>query len=127
MKLLLDMNLPARWVQYLIEAGFEAVCWSRLGAVTAPDAEIIAKARAEGYVIFTRDLDFGAMMFFTRANKPSIVQVRAKDARPERIGADVVSALRQVEKELEEGALLTIDPLHSRLRLLPLGLRQEVL
>jgi len=39
MKLLLDMNLPARWVQYLIEAGFEAVCWSRLGAVTAPDAE----------------------------------------------------------------------------------------
>jgi len=124
MKLLLDMNLPARWEEYLTEAGFEAIHWSRLGAATASDDEIIAKAGAEGYVIFTRDLDFGTIMFFTRADKPSIVQVRAKDTRPECIGSDVISALRQVEKELEEGALLTIDPLHSRLRLLPLGLRQ---
>ncbi|MDR2696043.1 MAG: DUF5615 family PIN-like protein [Deltaproteobacteria bacterium] len=124
MKLLLDMNLSARWVQYLNEAGFEAVHWSRLGSITASDDEIIAKARAEGYVIFTRDLDFGAMMFFVQADKPSIVQVRVEDARPELIGVDVVTALRQMEKELEEGALLTIDPLRSRLRLLPLGLRQ---
>ena len=124
MKLLLDMNLPARWANYLIEAGFEAVHWSCLGAATASDDEIIAKARTEGYVILTRDLDFGTIMHFARADKPSIVQVRALDARPELIGADVVSALRQVEKELEEGALLTIDPLRSRLRFLPLGLRQ---
>jgi len=124
MKLLLDMNLPARWEKYLTDVGFEAVHWSRLGTAAASDDEIIVKARVEGYVIFTRDLDFGAIMFFTRADKPSIVQVRTKDARPECIGADVISALRQVEKELEEGALLIIDPRHSRLRLLPLGLRQ---
>ena len=92
MKLLIDVNLSARWAQYLAEAGFEAVHWSRIGAATASDEEIIAKARAEGYVIFTRDLDFGAMMFFAQADKPSIVQVRVEDARPELIGADVVSA-----------------------------------
>ena len=120
MKLLLDMNLPARWVEYLAGAGFEAVHWSRLGPSTAPDKEIIAKAMEEGYVILTRDLDFGAIMFFTRASKPSIVQVRARDARPERIGADVISSLRQMEKELEAGALLTIDHLRSKLKLLPL-------
>jgi len=124
MKLLIDVNLPARWAQYLIEAGFEAVHWSQFGSTSAPDGEIIAKAKAEGYVILTRDLDFGTIMFFARTDKPSIVQVRAKDARPEFIGADVVSALRQAEKELEEGALLTIDPQRSRLTFLPLGLRQ---
>ena len=124
MKLLIDVNLSVRWVQYLTEAGFEAAHWSCLGSISAPDDEIIAKAKAEGYVIFTHDLDFGAIMFFARADKPSIVQVRASDARPEAIGADVVSALHQVKKELEEGALLTIDPQRSRLKLLPLGLRQ---
>ena len=51
MKLLIDVNLPARWVQYLTEAGFEAVHWSRIGSITAPDDEIIVRARAEGYVI----------------------------------------------------------------------------
>ncbi len=124
MKFIIDMNLPARWGQYLTEAGFEAVHWSRLGPASASDDEIVARARAEGYVIFTRDLDFGTILFFSQDDKPSIVQVRAKDARPEYIGNDVVSALRQMERELEEGALLTIDPQRSRLQLLPLGLRQ---
>ena len=45
MKLLIDVNLPARWEQYLMEAGFEAVHWSRLGSVSASDDEIIAKAK----------------------------------------------------------------------------------
>ena len=124
MKLLVDMNLPARWEKYLADAGFEAIHWSRFGASTAPDDEIIAKARAEGYVILTRDLDFGAIMFFTQADTPSIVQVRTTDARPEFVGADVLSALRQAEKELEAGALLTIDLQRSRLQILPLRLRQ---
>jgi hypothetical protein len=36
------------------------------------------------------------------------------------IGLRVVAALRQVEVELQAGALLTIDTARDRLRLLPL-------
>jgi predicted nuclease of predicted toxin-antitoxin system len=48
------------------------------------------------------------------------VQIRAEDVSPDVIGAKVVAALRQMEPELEAGALLTFDAVHARLRLLPL-------
>ena len=119
MKFLIDMNLRPAWVEYLADAGFEAVHWSSLGASAASDTEIFARAQADGYVILTRDLDFGLILGFTGASKPSVVQIRAKAAHPKIIGAVVVRALRQSERDLQEGALLTIEPNRARLRLLP--------
>ena len=125
MKLLIDMNLTPDWVQYLMEAGFQAIHWSRVGDITASDTDIVACACAEGYVIFTRDLDFSTILALSHDNKPSVVQVRVQEVLPEDIGETVVQALRQAEKELEAGALLSIDsPVRTRLRVLPLGLRQ---
>jgi predicted nuclease of predicted toxin-antitoxin system len=48
MKLLVDMNLSPRWVKLLLDAGIEASHWSNLGRANAPDAEIMAFARANG-------------------------------------------------------------------------------
>ena len=96
-----------------------------MGGNTAPDTEIVAYAVAEGYVIFTRDLDFSTILAFSHGDKPSVVQLRVQEVLPEDIGKTVVRGLRQAEKELEAGALLTIDsPTRTRLRILPLGLRQ---
>jgi predicted nuclease of predicted toxin-antitoxin system len=119
MKLLIDMNLPVSWVKYLAKASVEAVYWSSLGPIAAPDTDIIARAKEGGYVIMTRDLDFGVIMFMTRAKKPSVVQIRVEDVRPEIIGELVVNALRQTERDLQAGALLTIEPQRARIRLLP--------
>ncbi|MDR0467132.1 MAG: DUF5615 family PIN-like protein [Deltaproteobacteria bacterium] len=119
MKLLIDMNLPVSWVKYFEKAGIEAAYWSSLGPAAAPDAEIVARAKADGYVIMSRDLGFGIIMFMTQAKKPSIVQIRVEDVRPEIIGELVVEALRQTERDLLAGALLTIAPKRARLRLLP--------
>jgi predicted nuclease of predicted toxin-antitoxin system len=125
MKLLVDMNLTPDWVQYLSKAGLQAVHWSSVGGNAAPDADIVAYAQAEGYVIFTRDLDFSAILALSHGDKPSVVQLRVQEVLPEDIGETVVWALRQAEKELEAGALLSIDnPARTRLRLLPLGFRQ---
>jgi predicted nuclease of predicted toxin-antitoxin system len=51
------------------------------------------------------------------------VQIRAEDVSPDVIGKPVIAALRQMADELEEGALLTIDPVRTRLRVLPLQWR----
>jgi predicted nuclease of predicted toxin-antitoxin system len=120
MKLLVDMNLSPRWVKTLIDAGIEASHWSSLGAANAPDADIMAFARANGYVVLTHDLDFSAILAATQDAKPSVVQIRAEDVRPETVGRTLIEALRQMAVELEEGALLTIDPARTRLRVLPL-------
>jgi predicted nuclease of predicted toxin-antitoxin system len=119
-KLLVDMNLSPRWVDRLVEAGFEATHWSVVGAGNAPDAVIMALAKAQDYVVLTHDLDFGAILAVTHGDKPSVVQIRAENVSPEAIGGAVIDALRQMRTELEAGALLTVDPGRTRLRLLPL-------
>lgn len=70
--------------------------------------------------MLTHDLDFSAILAATQGEKPSVVQIRADDVSPDVIGLQVIAALRQMELDLEEGALLTVDPNHTRLRLLPL-------
>jgi len=120
MKLLIDMNLSPRWVGVLFDAGIESVHWSALGAHDATDSQIMAYARANDYVVLTHDLDFSAILAATHGEKPSVVQIRAGDVSPEVIGKQVVAALRQMASDLEDGALLTVDPSRTRLRVLPL-------
>jgi len=118
-KLLVDMNLSPRWLGVLFEAGIEAAHWSMLGAQNAPDSEIMAYARVNGYVVLTHDLDFSAILAATQGEKPSVVQIRAEDVSPDVIAKQVIAALRQMATELEDGALLTIEPNRTRLRVLP--------
>ena len=120
MKLIIDMNLSPRWVTLFTSAGMEAAHWSTLGAQNAQDSEIMAFARMHDCVVLTHDLDFGAILAATHGEKPSVVQIRAEDVSPDVVGNQVIIALRQMESELEEGALLTIDPNRTRLRILPL-------
>ena len=120
MKLLVDMNLSPRWVAALADAGIEAMHWSMLGAHNAPDPVIMSYAKANDHVVLTHDLDFGAILAATHGEKPSVVQIRAEDVSPDVIGKQVIGALRQMASELEAGALLSVDPIHTRLRVLPL-------
>ena len=123
MKLLVDMNLSPGWVTLLGDAGVQAAHWSTIGAGKAPDSEIMAYASANGYVVLTHDLDFSAILAVTHGEKPSVVQIRAEDLSLDTIGKQVIAALLQMTFELEEGALLTIDPNRIRVRILPLQSR----
>lgn len=123
MKLLIDMNLSPRWVATLAAAGFEAAHWSSVGQPNAADSQIMAYAAANGFVVLTHDLDFGAILAATQGLAPSVVQIRADDLRPESIGPRLILALRQMGDELDAGALLSVDPMRARLALLPLRSR----
>ena len=50
----------------------------------------------------------------------SVLQVRAQDVLPEAMAAPVLQALRQFERELGEGALVSVDLSRARVRVLPL-------
>jgi predicted nuclease of predicted toxin-antitoxin system len=119
-KLLIDMNLSPLWVDFLRSAGIEAAHWASVGERDALDTDIVAYAAAADYIVLTHDLDFGAILAATNGARPSVVQFRAGDLSPEVIGRHLVDALRRVETEMEQGALLTIEPGRSRMRLLPL-------
>ena len=114
------MNLSPSWVPVLESHGFSAVHWSAVGDGRAPDGVILRWARENGHVVFTNDLDFGAILAVGRATAPSVVQVRTQDVTPESLTALLVRALRQHEVILQQGALITVDETRLRSRILPL-------
>ena len=119
MKLLIDMNLPEEWVLVLARHGYESVHWSSIGSTTAEDSEIMEYAKLNGYVVFTHDLDFGALLASSGADRPSVFQVRTLGVLPIQIEPLVIAALKQFEPTLEAGALVSVDEKRSRARILP--------
>jgi predicted nuclease of predicted toxin-antitoxin system len=108
----------------LKSAGHEPTHWSQIGPINAPDREILEWARTNKYFLFTHDLDFGAILAATDAHSPSVFQIRTQNISPKTLAGVVLSALKQFEERLREGALVTVDERQSRVHLLPLT-RQE--
>ncbi len=119
-RLLIDMNLSPEWVDFLEKENIEAVHWSEIGDPSASDREIFAYAREHNFIVFTHDLDFGAILAATNAEAPSVVQIRTQDTMPAKQGAKLIEAMQTFESALKEGALLTLDEMKQRIRILPL-------
>jgi len=119
MKILIDMNLSPDWVEVFQKAGWQAQHWSHIGNPQAPDQEIMAWARKDGWIVFTHDLDFGAILAMTRVQSPSVIQVRTQNVMPRHLATQLIQTLREQQSVLEKGALVTIDETKSRVRILP--------
>jgi predicted nuclease of predicted toxin-antitoxin system len=120
MKILVDMNLSPRWVDFLASAGFEAVHWTQVGAPDASDSELMRWASEREHVVLTSDLDFGAILAATQERAPSVLQLRSDVLTPETMGRAVLAAIGQARQALADGALVSVDLFRARLRVLPL-------
>jgi predicted nuclease of predicted toxin-antitoxin system len=120
MKILVDMNLSPRWIDFRASAGFEAAHWSQIGASDARDTEVMHWTADHDHIVLTSDLDFGAILAATHDRRPSVVQLRSDVLTTSVIGSVVVAALRQMTRELNDGALVSVDTTRTRLRVLPL-------
>jgi predicted nuclease of predicted toxin-antitoxin system len=70
--------------------------------------------------VFTHDFDFGTMLALTHADGPSVIQVRGQDVLPDHMAPILVAALNQHESEIAAGALVVVDEVKSRVRILPI-------
>lgn len=114
------MNLSPQWCDALAKHGFAAMHWSSVGSRDAEDNEIFAWARTNGYVVFTNDLDFGAILASTGETGPSVLQIRMQRLLPSDAEPLVIAALRQFASALDRGALVVVDESRARARILPL-------
>src|SRR6266481_2728280 len=106
MKILIDMNLSPDWVKVLAAQGWETVHWSSIGDIRATDQIIFHWARENAYVVFTHDLDFGAILAATNADAPSVFQIRVQDVFPQVFSKRVIQVFREYASMLESGALI---------------------
>ncbi len=120
MKILIDMNLSPHWLSFFESNNIEVVHWSDVGPVDADDVSIMEWSLANGYIVFTHDLDFGTALALTRSKGPSVIQIRTQDTMPDAVGAAIVAVIKKYEESLRLGSLVVIDQNRARVRILPL-------
>jgi len=118
--IVIDMNLSPEWVDVLAHEGWMVVHWSQVGPPDADDAVIMAWAVSHRHCVITCDLDFTTILALTHATGPSVIQLRAQANLPDQIAPLIVNAIRRFEADLQQGALLVVDVVRSRIRVLPL-------
>jgi predicted nuclease of predicted toxin-antitoxin system len=122
MRFLIDVNLSPDCTALFSRHGLEAVHWFTVGDPRADDQAIMSWARTHGYIIFTHDLDFGAMLALTQTSGPSVIQVRTYDVSPDHLEPLIIPVIRKYQAELDAGALIVVEEARSRVRILPLAI-----
>ncbi len=82
MKFLSDMGISPKAVMFLRSLGHEAVHLHELHLDRMTDSEIMTKARNEGMVILTHDLDFSDLVASSGSSLPSVVVFRLRNSAP---------------------------------------------
>jgi len=120
MKFLADMGISPRTVEFLRDSGLEAVHLSEEGLFLMEDDAILFKARTEGYVLLTHDLDFGELIAVSGAQLPSVIVFRLRNMRPENVNRHLIKIIEDYQGKLEEGVFISVTEGQARIRSLPL-------
>lgn len=119
MRFLADMGISPETVTWLRSLGYDAVHLHELGLDRARDSAILEKAREEGRVILTHDLDFGELIAASGARLPSIVVFRLRSMHPEKVDGYLRRIVIEQQESLVQGAVLSVTEGQVRVRLLP--------
>jgi predicted nuclease of predicted toxin-antitoxin system len=121
MKFLLDMGIARSTADYLRNHGHNAVHLREVGLQRLSDHDIIHKARTEGRVILTHDLDFGRIIALSQSHLPSVITFRLNNMQPSQVNRYLAQTLARFNEHLEMGALVSVNERAIRVRLLPVG------
>ena len=115
-----DMPISPRTVEFLRSLGHDGVRLTELGMAGATDEEILDYAREQDFIILTMDLDFGGLLAQKVWEKPSVVTFRLDNPEVDRINRILAERLPDIEKDLQEGAIVTVEESRVRVRDLPI-------
>ncbi len=120
MRWLLDMNIPRRLKLLLESAGHQCRHAGDIGLERADDWAIMEEAARRDEVILTHDLDYGRLLTFTGATKPSVVIIRLSRLHAQAIYERLLRVWPLIEQPLADGAIVVLEDAAIRVRPLPL-------
>lgn len=121
MKFLADMGISMTTVRWLKSLKHDVVHLREIGFQQMPDEEIFRKAKEEGRVILTFDLDFGDIIAASHEQSVSVIIFRMEDERPAAINARLVQILTESTEALLRGAIILVEDWRYRVRQLPIA------
>jgi predicted nuclease of predicted toxin-antitoxin system len=120
LKFLTDVGVSQSTVQWLRSAGHDVAHLPEQGLERMADTDMLAKARAEGRIALTFDLDFGELMAAGRHSCPSDITFRLRNQRPENANRCLARVLAEQNERLAANVIVTIEETGYRLRQLPI-------
>lgn len=114
-----DVHISPATVSELKKEGYSISRITDFLPANTSDKRIIDFARKNKAVIVTQDLDFSSLIAQSGRLSPSVVSLRVGNAEPKAISKLLHTVLPQIETELYEGALVSVDEVHFRIRKLP--------
>lgn len=126
MRFLADMGISMSTVRFLLERGHDATHLRDEGLFRLEDSKIVVKARTEGRIVLTFDLDFGGIMASSPAAQPSVILFRLSNQTPSSVNPRLDALITASAEELAAGAFVTVDDQGYRLRTLPLLSGQRI-
>lgn len=115
------MPLSPSLAAWLSQQGHDAVHATDLGLHRAADADIIVRARREGRIIITADLDYPRLLALARATEPSLILFRGGDWSEREVRDRLSTILQGLSAADISQSILTIDRKRVRRRRLPIG------
>ena len=122
LEFLTNMNISPLTVEQLRKNGWNIVRVSEVMDRGSKDIDIFIYAQQQNKVVITQDLDFSAILALSGYEKPSLINLRLENPRPDLVTSRIIEVVSTMEKELEEGVVVTIDETTARYRNLPVGL-----
>jgi predicted nuclease of predicted toxin-antitoxin system len=122
LEFLANMNISPLTVEQLRKHGWNIVRVSEVMNKESKDIDILTYAQKQNKVIITQDLDFSAILALSGYGKPSLINLRLENPRPDLVTTRIIDVVSTMEKELEEGVVVTIDETSARYRNLPIRL-----
>jgi predicted nuclease of predicted toxin-antitoxin system len=121
MRFLADMGVSQRVVTWLHEQGHDAIYLRDEGLQRLANGDIFTKAFRESRIILTWGLDFTEIVALSKTSTVSAVVFRLMNTRSDHVIARLARVLAVSAQDLQEGAIIAVEEVRHRVRLLPLG------
>ena len=116
MKFLVDMPLSPGLAAWLKEQGHDAFHAAEVGLERASDETILERARGEGRVVLTADLDYPRLLTLTRAQGPGLVLFRGGDWSGRECTERLSQVFEKIEPQVIERSIIVVERKRIRLR-----------
>jgi predicted nuclease of predicted toxin-antitoxin system len=120
MRFLTDVGASRTTAEELRSHGHDVLHLSELGLHRLPDDQILTRAREEGRIVITFDLDFGDLLAAGGYSLPSVILFRLHNPAPLSVNSKLLEIISERGEDLERGAIVIVEDQRYRLRRLPI-------
>jgi predicted nuclease of predicted toxin-antitoxin system len=115
MKLLLDQDIYAVTVKFLIEAGYDLLTVAQLNMSQSPDEEVLKTAQAQNRILITRDRDYGNLIF-VKGLGSGVIYLRMQPNTLTAVHSELIRVLEMYAEPDLIGAFVVVETDKHRFR-----------